>query len=248
MKAKSVAEYLKTSRKTVVLTGAGISTESGIPDFRSPGSGIWTKFDPYFMTSQALYSSPKSFYENGLKFLKFLYSIKNAEPNKAHLALAELERLKLISAVITQNIDGLHRKAGSRNVFEIHGNLDEAYCMRCKRKTTFDELVKKLSGGQIPPLCDFCGDSKREGILRPNLVLFGDILPSSFKKAVKEAKSSSLLIVIGSSLEVYPANRLPVDCKNFIIINRERTNYDSLAEITWHENAGKALEQILKEL
>ncbi|MBM3707055.1 MAG: NAD-dependent deacetylase [Actinobacteria bacterium] len=247
-KAKLIARHLRSSKKTVVLTGAGISTESGIPDFRSPGSGIWTKFDPYLMTGEALYTDPKNFYENGLKFLEFLYSIKNAEPNKAHLALAELERLELVSAVITQNIDGLHRKAGSKNIFEIHGNLEEAYCMRCKSKTTFDELVKKLSGGQIPPLCDLCSQRGRKGILRPNLVLFGDILPSSFKSATREVKTSSLLIVVGSSLEVYPANRLPANCRSFIIINREETGYDSHAEIAWHENAGKALEQILKEL
>lgn len=154
----------------------------------------------------------------------------------------------LISAVITQNIDGLHRKAGSKNIFEIHGNLEEAYCMKCRRKTTFDELVKKLSGGNIPPECDFCSQRGRKGILRPNLVLFGDILPPSFTQAAKEVRRSNLLIVIGSSLEVYPANRLPANCSKFVIINREETSYDSLAEIIWHENAGKALEEILKEL
>ncbi len=249
-KERLIAEQLKESRKTVVLTGAGISTESGIPDFRSPGSGIWTKFDPYFMTRDALYNNPKSFYENGLKFLEFLYSIKNAEPNKAHFAIAELEKIELISAVITQNIDGLHKKAGSKEVYEIHGNLDEAYCMKCGRVTTFEELVKKLSGGQVPPLCDFCvnRNNKKIGILRPNLVLFGDILPPSFNKATNEAKTSSLLIVIGSSLEVYPANRIPANCKRFIIINRDETNLDSLAEIVWHESAGKALEEILSIL
>ena len=248
MKAKLIAQQLRSSRKSVVLTGAGISTESGIPDFRSPGSGIWTKFEPYFMTREALYNSPKRFYENGLKFLEFLYSIKNAEPNIAHFLIAELERHGLISAVITQNIDGLHKKAGSKNVFEIHGNLEEAYCMKCKRKTTVDELVKKISNGQVPPECDFCSQKERRGILRPVLVLFGDILPACFKQAIKEVRTSSLLIVVGSSLEVYPANRLPADSRKFIIINRGATGFDHLAEITWHESAGKAFEKILKEL
>ncbi len=248
MKAKLISKLILSSKKTVVLTGAGISTESGIPDFRSPDSGIWTKFDPFSMTSDILYNDPEKFYRNGLKFLEFLYSMRNSEPNKAHIALAEMEKLGLISAVITQNIDSLHKKAGSKKVYEIHGSLMEAYCMRCKSRTSFDELVEKVSSGNIPPDCSVCSKNGKRGILRPDLVLFGDLLPESFNISVREAGSSDMLMVVGSSLEVSPANQLPMESKKFIIINREATYYDGMAEIVWHESAGVALEEILDEL
>lgn len=248
MKAELISNEIRTSKKTVVLTGAGISTESGIPDFRSPDSGIWNRFDPFSMTSEILYSNPEKFYKNGLKFLEFLYSMRGSEPNKAHIALAEMEKLGYISAVITQNIDSLHKKAGSKNVIEIHGNLLEAYCMKCNSRTSFDELVKRVNSGNIPPECNLCSRKGRRGILRPNLVLFGDMLPDSFNIAIKEARKSDLLVVIGSSLEVSPANQLPMESKKFIIINREETYCDDLARIVWHENAGDALVRILDEL
>ncbi len=245
MKAELIADSIRSSLNTVVLTGAGISTESGIPDFRSPGSGIWTRFDPFSMTSDILYSDPEKFYKNGLKFLEFLYAMRDSEPNKAHIALAEMEKLGFISTLITQNIDSLHSKAGSRNVIEIHGNLREAYCIKCRGKTSFDELVKKVSSDEIPPICDICKRKGRRGILRPDLVLFGDMLPDSFNLAVREARKSTLLIVVGSSLEISPANQLPMESRKFIIINREKTNFDGISEFVWHESAGKALEAIL---
>jgi len=248
MKAELIADSIKNSRNTVVLTGAGISTESGIPDFRSPDSGIWTRFDPFSMTSEILYGNPEKFYKNGLKFLEFLYAMKDSEPNKAHTALAGMEKLGFISTLVTQNIDSLHIKAGSRNVIEIHGNLREAYCIKCKARTSFDELVRKVSSGEVPPRCDICRREGRMGVLRPDLVLFGDMLPDSFDLAVREARKSDLLIVVGSSLEVSPANQLPMESKKFIIINREKTDFDVMAEVTWHESAGKALEEILEYL
>lgn len=150
-KAEIISSEVITSKKTVVLTGAGISTESGIPDFRSPDSGIWSRFDPFSMTADILYRDPEKFYKNGLKLLKFLYSIKNSEPNRAHIAIAAMENKGFISTVITQNIDSLHKKAGSRSVYQIHGNLDEAYCMRCKKMTSFEVLVEKVNSGNIPP-------------------------------------------------------------------------------------------------
>jgi NAD-dependent deacetylase len=248
MKAGFIANAIRSSKKTTVLTGAGISTESGIPDFRSPDSGIWTRFDPFSMTSEILNNNPEKFYKSGLKFLEFLYSMRNSKPNEAHIALVEMEKLGFISTVITQNIDSLHKKAGSKNVIEIHGDLLEAYCMKCKGKTSFDELVKKVSSGEIPPGCDFCNQKGRRGILRPNLVLFGDMLPDSFNLAVQEARESELLVVIGSSLEISPANQLPMESEKVIIINREKTHYDDLAGIVWQESAGKALMEILDEL
>ena len=246
MKAELIADSIRSSRNTVVLTGAGISTESGIPDFRSPGSGIWTRFDPFSMTSDILYNNPERFYKNGLKFLEFLHEMRDSQPNNAHISLAGMEKLGFISALITQNIDSLHSKAGSKNVIEIHGNLREAYCIKCRARTSFDELVKKVSSGEVPPTCDICNWKGRKGILRPDLVLFGDMLPDSFNLAVREARKSSLLIVVGSSLEISPANQLPMESEKFIIINREKTNYDGMAEFVWHGSAGEALEEVLE--
>lgn len=247
-KAKLISEKILSSSSTVVLTGAGISTESGIPDFRSPDSGIWTRFDPYSMTSDILYRNPERFYKNGLKFLEFLNSIRYSKPNKAHIALAEMEKKGFISSIITQNIDSLHKRAGSRNVYEIHGSLEWAYCMNCNKKTSFDDLITKVGSGNIPPECDYCASLGSRGILRPGLVLFGDLLPDSFNLAVRDVEKSDLLMVVGSSLEVSPANQLPLKSRNFVIINREKTYYDNQAEVTWHESAGLALEEILIEL
>jgi len=192
-----IAKAILESNKTVVLTGAGISTESGIPDFRSPG-GIWSKFDPSVMTSYMLSSNPVYFYRKALAMLGFFNEIKNVRPNRAHYILAEMENDRLISCIITQNIDGLHIKAGSRRVYEVHGNLREGYCMSCDSKVSLNLLIDKVKRNNIPPLCDNCG-----GVLRPAVILFGDELPECFVEAAEEVRSCSLLLVIGSSLDAY---------------------------------------------
>jgi len=242
-KAKIISKEILESKKTTVLTGAGISTESGIPDFRSPGSGIWSRFSMDIMSSDTLYGNPAEFYKQGLKMLKFLFSIKKAKPNKAHKILAQLEKEGLISTVITQNIDGLHIKAGSKRVYEVHGNLREAYCLSCGENFSFGILIKKVMRMQIPPKCDSCG-----GIIRPNVVLFEDELPSCFTDAIREVEKSSLLLIIGSSLEVSPVNTLPYKCRKFIIINKKRTYFDPMAYQVWHESATVALDLIYKEI
>jgi len=242
-KAKLIAEAILESKKTSVFTGAGISTESGIPDFRSPGTGLWSRFDPNMLSSDILYNKPVKFYKQGIKILKFIASIKKAKPNRAHYILAEMEKEKLISCVITQNIDGLHLKAGSKKVYEVHGNLREGYCISCGKRVTFGILIGKVMRGQIPPVCSSCG-----GVLRPNVVLFGDELPKSYIEAVKEVEKSYLLLVVGSSLEVSPVNNLPSICKRFIIINKERTDFDSMAYVVWNEKASVALDMIYKEV
>ena len=241
-KPVKIAEAILESGKTVVLTGAGVSTESGIPDFRSPG-GIWSKFDPGVMTSSMLYGNPVGFYKQAVAMLSFLKEIKSAKPNRAHYILAEMEKEGYLSCVITQNIDGLHIKAGSEKVYEVHGNLMGGYCMSCGEKTDFDLLVEKVRSGVIPPVCDSCG-----GILRPDVVLFGDELPECFMEATAEVEGCNLLLVIGSSLEVTPVSSLPAMAKRYIIINRGRTYYDRRAYTTWNEKAGNALEAIYKEI
>ena len=242
-KAKLIAEAILESKKTSVLTGAGISTESGIPDFRSPGTGLWSRFDPNMLSSDILYNKPVKFYRLGIKILKFIASIKKAKPNRAHYILAEMEKEELVSAIITQNIDGLHLKAGSKKVYEVHGNLREGYCISCEKRVTFGTLISKVMRGQIPPICNSCG-----GVLRVDVVLFGDELPQSYIEATKEVEKSDLLLVVGSSLEVSPVNNLPSICKRFIIINKERTDFDSMAYVVWNEKASVALNMIYKEI
>jgi NAD-dependent deacetylase len=154
-----------------------------------------------------------------------------------------MEREGLISSVITQNIDSLHIKAGSKKVYEVHGNLREAHCMSCGRKTDFNTLLEKAKANIIPPECDSCG-----GILRPSAILFGDRLPECFAGAAEEVKSCDLLFIIGSSLEVSPVNSLPYLARRYIILNRSRTSYDRGAYIVLNENAGDGLKVIYNEI
>lgn len=241
-KPEKIAHAIFESSRVMVLTGAGISTESGIPDFRSPG-GIWSRFDASIMTSDRLYGDPEGFYREAASMLGFFEEMRNAEPNRAHCILAEMEKEKYISGVITQNIDGLHLKAGSKKVYEVHGSLNEGYCMSCGKKVSFDLLAGKVKSGNIPPACDSCG-----GILRPGLVLFGDELPDCFIKAAEEVKTGELFIVVGSSLEITPAGSLPSLARRYIIINKSRTHYDRGAYAVWNEMAGNALEEIYREI
>ena len=149
-KPEKIAHAIFESSRVMVLTGAGISTESGIPDFRSPG-GIWSRFDASIMTSDRLYGDPEGFYREAASMLGFFEEMRNAEPSRAHCILAEMEKEEYISGVITQNIDGLHLKAGSKNLYEVHGNLREGYCMSCGKKVSFDILAGKVKSGNIPP-------------------------------------------------------------------------------------------------
>ncbi len=238
---KRVAKLIKNSSKTMVLTGAGISTESGIPDFRTPNTGLWEKVDPMeALSTSVLYNNPKKFYNEGFKML---LGMTEAEPNRAHFALAEMERLGYIKGVITQNIDNLHYRAGSKYILEVHGNTREGSCMECGNKVELEVLTDKVNNGEIPPKCDNCG-----GILRPDVVFFGDMLPEDFEISLHEVETSDLLIVIGSSLTVSPVNYLPQVAKEFVIINVGPTAMDSFAEVKIEESAGKTLEAILDEL
>jgi NAD-dependent deacetylase len=220
-----------------------MSTESGIPDFRSPGTGLWSRFDPMLLTADALESDPENFYRKGLQVLNEIGMVKGAEPNKGHLILAGMEREKYIECLITQNVDGLHKKAGSKKLYEVHGNLRDAHCLTCGCKYSFDDIKEKVAGEQVPPLCDECG-----GIIRPDVVLFGDMLPDDYEEAVNQVRTSDLLLIIGSSLEISPVNLLPGICRRYIIINNERTAFDRNAYITWHQRIVKALEMIYKEI
>ena len=195
-----VAELLLRLKNCVVLTGAGISAESGIPTFRSKG-GLWEKYDPM------VYASIEVFRKDPSKYWQirgdFIRDYDSYEPNTAHRALVELENLGIVRQVITQNIDGLHRKAGSRRVVEIHGSLREIICQQCDR--TY--LAPNIPGGN-PPHCE-CG-----GVLKPNTVLFGEQLPTeALEVAIRESSTCRVMLVIGTSAVVYPAAHLPVVAK-----------------------------------
>jgi len=231
------AQIIKKSKSAVVLTGAGISTDSGIPDFRSPGSGLWDKIDPMeALSTDVLYNSPKKFYNVGFSIIT---SMKDAAPNKAHYIVAKLEELGLIDLVVTQNIDGLHYKAGSRKVYEVHGTTRTCSCISCGEKYDTSPVEKKVRAGEIPPKCR-CG-----GLIRPDVVLFGDMLPDCFYESIRKVEISELLIVIGSSLSVSPVNYLAEICKRLIIINIGETCYDSKSDIIIRENISLALERIM---
>ncbi len=237
---KKIAGLIENSSYTVILTGAGVSTESGVPDFRSPGSGLWTMLDPELFTIQGFKANPKAFYEAGAPFVRLL---EKAGPNETHTVLAELERRGLVKAVITQNVDGLHQKGGSERVLEIHGTLSTASCIHCGRQVTIDEVAADVEEGLLPPLCVECGEP-----LKPDVVLFGEPLSPDYREAIEEAQKADLIIVIGSSMQVSPANQLPAFCENLVIINRTPTCYDQQAKVVINESTARVMRLLLEEL
>lgn len=228
------ASMLVEARRTVVLTGAGISTPSGIPDFRSPREGLWAQTEPEDVASlRAFMRDPGAF----VAWLRpLLTRILQAEPNPAHRALAALEQAGLVQAIITQNIDGLHQKAGSRSVTELHGNLREIFCLACRRRY----LAPRIPPG-TPPRCD-CG-----GVLKPNTVLFGEALPpAALERALREAAGCGCLLVVGTSALVQPAASLPSIAREHgawvIEVNLERSA--AAAELFLEGPAGVVLPQL----
>jgi len=241
-KINKIVKEIINSKKTVVLTGAGISTESGIPDFRSPG-GIWSRFDPAAMSGDVLRSNPAYFYTKAMPMLDFFGEISDKKPNQAHFILKDMEESGLISSIVTQNIDGLHIKAGSKNVYEVHGSLREGYCMSCGSRVSFNFIVDKIKNNEIPPRCGNCG-----GILRPDIVLFGEELPGCFISAVNEVRNSDLLLIVGSSLEITPVGSLPGLARKYIILNIGSTLYDNGAYEILDEKVSKSLKVIYDEI
>jgi NAD-dependent deacetylase len=245
-KIKDVAAMIVAARRVVVFTGAGVSTESGIPDFRSPG-GIWTKFDPEdFTIERFLYSA-----ETRKKQWRILMEgglFAQAEPNRAHVAIAELERLGKLTCVITQNIDNLHQKAGNdpKKVYELHGNMNWLRCLDCHEAYRLEDILAKPRPADDVPACERC-----RGILKPDVVFFGESLPpETLSQATYHACNCDLLMVVGSSLVVYPAAYMPMYAKNagarLVIINRDDTPYDGSADVVINHSAGEAMSGILE--
>jgi NAD-dependent deacetylase len=234
---RRVADLIASHQPCVALTGAGVSAESGIPTFRSKG-GLWEKFDP------AVYASIEVFRQDPSKYWsirgEFIRNYDAYKPNPGHLALAELERLGLLRRVITQNIDGLHRKAGSGNVTELHGSLREIFCVQCHREYRAPHVPEG-----IPPRCE-CG-----GVLKPNTVLFGESLPrDALETAWREAQGCRAMLVIGTSAVVQPAASLPHVAKEggaaVVEINVERTF--SEADLFLEGRSGEVLPRIVARL
>ncbi len=237
----TLTELLSQAKHAVVLTGAGISTLSGIPDFRGAG-GLYTRTDidanklfdlDYFMKDQRYYYAHSR---------DFLYNLDEKEPNIVHRTLARLEEKGVIHAVITQNIDLLHQKAGSRKVLELHGSPLLHHCLRCGRSWSFEEMAPRVRAGEIP-VCDKCG-----GIVKPDIVFFGEGLPEyALTEAEREARAADLMLVLGTSLTVYPAAAVPeITLRSggkVAIINRDPTHLDRYA--CW---LGRDLKKEMEEL
>jgi NAD-dependent deacetylase len=245
--ADKVAALILESNRVVVFTGAGISTESGIPDFRSPG-GIWSRFDPDDFTIQKFMSSPKT-RRMQWQMLGEGMLLEDAEPNQAHYAVAELEKLGKLTCVITQNIDNLHQKAGSSpdKVFELHGNIRWVRCMGCDNRFPIEDILPRLKEEEIPD-CHFC-----RGILKPDAVFFGEALPQkTLSDAISYSRHCDLFIVIGSTLVVYPAAYMPMYAveagAKLVIINLSPTPLDSKTSVLITSKAGEAMSKIVDRL
>ncbi|MDD5723936.1 MAG: Sir2 family NAD-dependent protein deacetylase [Syntrophales bacterium] len=247
-KVAAAAEMILASRRLVVFTGAGISTESGIPDFRGPG-GIWTRFDPDDFTIQKFLSSR----ETRKKQWEILVKgelLSGVKPNRAHHAIAKLGRIGKLDCIITQNVDNLHQKAGNspEKIFELHGNLQWIRCMDCGERYSVEHIMALLQGGVEVPECEKC-----HGILKPDAVFFGEMLPpDTLNAATDHSMRCDLFLVVGSSLVVHPAALMPAYAKEagakLIIVNIGDTPYDSRADILIEGKAGDVMSKMVEKV
>jgi NAD-dependent deacetylase len=244
MSVSELAELIRGRQPCVVLTGAGVSTESGIPDFRSP-TGLWANVDPMeYGSIEAFRRDPRkvwSFYKPRVEMLT------GAAPNPAHTALAELERLGLVDAVVTQNIDLLHERAGSEEVVEVHGSIRTSTCPGCSRTYELERVLELLAQADAPE-CPDCGE-----VLKPDVVFFGEVLPAAaIDRAYGLARQTRLLLVVGSALEVYPVAGLPLETLGtggeVAIVNRGPTSFDSKASLKIDGSAGEVLSHVVAAL
>jgi NAD-dependent deacetylase len=245
-RAERLAQLLRNSKRAVVLTGAGVSVPSGIPDFRSPGTGLWENVDPMEVAHiDAWRRDPDSFWRfYGDRFA----SLVDRQPNEAHLALAELERRGLVKAVITQNIDRLHRLAGSERVIEVHGSIERSVCLECRGTLTLDRVIDQLRAGDGAPECPAC-----IAPLKPDVVLFGELLPEpAMAEAQALALDADLMVCVGSSLEVYPVAGLPAMTRGgggrLALVTQGDTPYDADAEVKLDGDVVEELRALLAAL
>ena len=247
-KIKKASDMIAKAKRVVVFTGAGISTESGIPDFRGPG-GLWTKYDPDDFTIDKFLGSHATrkkmwqrLREGGL--------MEDANPNATHYAIVELEKMGKLSALITQNIDNLHQKAGSSPALirELHGNMQRLVCLNCGELYPIALVKERYADSDNVPTCDYC-----RGILKPDVIFFGEALPQrTLAQAMQEASECDVMLVIGSSLVVYPAAYVPVQAKqagaHLVIINKGPTEQDHQADVRIDAAAGATMTKIVERL
>ncbi len=239
-KVNHLIKLLESSEYTIAFTGAGISAESGVPTFRGRG-GLWEKFDPLKLaTPEAFKEDPRRVWE----WYKWrMEVIAKAKPNPAHIVLARLEEKGIVKTIITQNVDGLHQRAGSKNVIELHGNIWRAKCTKCNYKTRLREPPR-----EIPPKCPECNS-----LLRPDVVWFGEPLPrKAWEEALNEASKADLIIVVGTSGVVQPAAMIPVIVKyhggKIVDINIEEDNYTNIADLFIKAKAGQVFKTLGEKL
>jgi NAD-dependent protein deacetylase/lipoamidase len=244
--ATRVAELLRESERAVVLTGAGVSVPSGIPDFRTPGTGLWEKVNPMEVAHiDAFRRDPDRFWSF---YSQRFAGLVDKRPNPAHEAIAELERRGLVRGVITQNIDRLHRQAGSTRVVEVHGSIDHCVCMECGGRVTLDQVLEELKAGVGTPECRAC-----IAALKPDVVLFGELLPdAAMAEAHALAQEADLMLCVGSSLEVFPVASLPgVALENggrVALVTQGPTPYDREAEVKLDGDVVDELNAVLAAL
>ena len=242
--ASELAAVIRERGPAVVLTGAGMSTESGIPDFRS-ASGLWAEVDPFEV------ASIEAFRRDPLRVWRWygprIDSLLAAQPNAGHRALVALEGAGHVSAIVTQNIDTLHTRAGSQEVTEVHGSIRSFVCLACGRRESLEAVLRQL-GEREAPTCPECGE-----ILKPGVVMFGELLPvEAMARAEQLARETALLLVVGSSLEVWPVAGLPGETVAaggaMAILNRDPTPYDELATLLVRDSAAGVLDAVARQL
>lgn len=246
MLIEKAAKLILSSTYTIALTGAGISTPSGIPDFRSINQGLWNKYNPMEVASLSVFRiKPEKFFE---WFRPLTSKILSAEPNVAHNVLSKLEELGLLKTIVTQNIDNLHQKAGSKSVLEVHGTINTLTCGGCYTQHPAKKFIEPYVRLGTIPHCPNCN-----GILKPDAILFGEQLPKKTWGTVEEEiRKCDLIIVIGSSLEVLPIARIPYTAVSngakLIIINKQETYMDSRADVVLKQNVARVLPSILERI
>lgn len=240
------AELLSKAKYPVVLTGAGISTPSGIPDFRSEGTGLWSRDEPMEVASLSTFrTDPERFF---VWFRPLAGRIFHAQPNPAHWALAQLEEAGRVRSIITQNIDGLHHKAGSHNVIEMHGTMRTLSCTQCFQQAEAKDYMKAFVEQGDFPLCPDCG-----GLLKPDVILFGEQLPQkAWYEAQRESRRCDLMLVAGSSLEVLPVAGLPMQAidrgAHLVILNNAATYLNVRADLVIQEDVAAIMPAIAEQV
>ena len=243
---EEVADLIVGSDRIIAFTGAGVSTESGIPDFRGPG-GIWTKYDPDDFTIQKFLSDEAVRKKHWELLTDPEVKMTGAEPNPAHYAIAELEKMDKLYGVITQNVDGLHQKAGVSEdmVFQLHGDMSHAKCLSCGKRYPMEDMAERVRQGIAEPTCDYCS-----GILKPDAVFFGEQLPADvLMESERRSRTCDLCIVLGSSLVVFPAANIPIYAvrsgAKLVIINIGPTELDEVAHVRIEGKAGQVTPRVI---